>query len=96
MYVGTSDEWAKEVEMVLMPNPVEKGTNLMVKLGVQGFTLQSISVINSTGQIVEFESKPFDNGNQNFVVNTSSLTSGFYILRAKVGDRIVSSKFSIQ
>ena len=58
MYVGTSDEWAK-VEMVLMPNPVEKGTNLMVKLGVQGFTLQSISVINSTGQIVEFSPNHF-------------------------------------
>jgi hypothetical protein len=78
----------------VFPNPFNGQTN--VSFWLQGQENVSITLFNSTGQVVRSEDKGlFTAGKHEFILESNGLGTGIYLLELKAGSQVYTRKISI-
>ncbi len=78
----------KADEVHIYPSPVTK--NLTVEIGVGVSSDYEISIVNIMGQIVDYQSHDFNEGNQRIEMNVDHLANGVYhlVVESKTGKQM--------
>jgi len=76
------------------PNPIKSGSNLNIQLNRPAFSV-GVKLYNIRGQLVNTNSAPIHQNQQQLILNTSSLSTGIYLLRIDGGNWLSSHKLVI-
>lgn len=85
---GLSVPENEDVRVGIYPNPAKDAVNIVAKNG-----LQNITVFNTLGQQVKVF-KP--DGENQYVINTSNLSSGIYVIKIETANKVVARRLVIE
>jgi hypothetical protein len=82
-------------EVISFPNPAEKTSTIVINLKEQAINIH-ITIVNSTGQIVQTLNLNGEVGANEFVLDLNNFKPGIYFYNVKVGNSVTTKKLVVQ
>ena len=87
----STNEIEQLTNIVLFPNPVQDLLN--IEFSIEESMDIEVTVMSSTGQIIQQKVDNYYSGEQQVKISTSNLPNGFYLLRLKSENTVITKRF---